>query len=167
MGDIGVLWVRRRKAGASLEVQQLRLNASPAGGMGLTSGQGTKIPHVTCVAKKGGCEREVLDSTEFSARSHFPSSLIQPWSPPQLHLHQTADLCLQTAFHFLLPKTNPRNKVWFGSLTITCLSVWINKHEPFLNSRRKPLPKGKAFLFPSQVRTAHPVKQSAPRKWLW
>ena len=69
---------KKEKGRGFPEVQQLRLNASPAGGMGLTSGQGTKIPHVTCVAKKGGCEREVLDSTEFSARSHFPSSLIQP-----------------------------------------------------------------------------------------
>ena len=54
MGDIGVLWWRRWKAGTSLEVQQLRLSASPAGGMGLTPGQGTKIPHATCVAKKWG-----------------------------------------------------------------------------------------------------------------
>ena len=169
MGDIGMLWLRRWKARTSLEVQQLtQCFSCRAHGFDPWSGSQDPTCYLgsqTAEGKKWG--KGSMRVTEFLARSHFPSSLIQCWYPPQLHLQQTADVCFQAAFRFLLPKTNPRNKVWFGSLTITRPSVWIRNHEPFFNSRRKPLPKGKDFLFPSQVRTVHPVKQSAPRKWLW
>lgn len=168
MGDLGMLWLRRWKVRTSLEVNSW-LSASPAGAHGFDPVREPKDP--TCYlcsqkAEEKNDEREVLESTEFCSQVSFPSSLIQCWYPPQLHLQQTADVCFKAAFCFLLLK-NLRNKVWFGSLTITRPSVWIRNHEPFFNSRRKPLPKGKRFSVSLTSKNCPSVKQSAPRKWLW
>ena len=46
------LRIQNRTVGTSLAVQWLKLHASTAGGMGSTSGQGTRIPHAAWCGQK-------------------------------------------------------------------------------------------------------------------